>query len=181
MEGTIGEIRFFAGNFAPKNWALCQGQLLAITQNTALFSILGTTYGGNGQTTFALPNFQSRCALGPGQGPGLSPRSLGEMSGSETFTVLQNNLPTHTHAITGTVTMNANPAEGNADAPQNSYPATQSGTPLYATATNGSLMGAMQSTLAIGSSGAQIPAGNWQPFLGLNFVICMFGVFPARN
>jgi microcystin-dependent protein len=108
MEGTIGEIRMFAGNFNPRTWAFCQAQLLPIAQNTALFSILGTTYGGNGQTTFGLPDFRGRVAVGTGQGPGLPNVQLGEMAGTTTVTLLSTNMPAHNHAVTGTVTMQAN-------------------------------------------------------------------------
>src|SRR5215831_4079907 len=97
-EPFLGEIRMFGGNFAPRGWALCQGQLLSIAQNTALFSILGTTYGGNGQTTFALPGLRGRYPMQQGQGPGLSPRSLGEQGGSQTVTLLTNQMPAHTHS-----------------------------------------------------------------------------------
>jgi microcystin-dependent protein len=181
MEGFIAEIRYFAGNFAPRGWALCQGQILAIAQNTALFSLLGTTYGGNGQTTFGLPDFRGRVALGTGQGPGLSPYSLGQVGGSERFTILPSQLPTHTHPFTGSVTMNGNAAAGNADAPQNTYPAAQAGTSLYATANDGSKMGAMQHNLGTTPTGSQTPVGNLMPVLGLNFIICIFGIFPSRN
>jgi microcystin-dependent protein len=181
MEGFIAEIRYFGGNFAPRNWAFCNGQILSIAQNTALFSLLGTTYGGNGQTTFALPDFRGRVAVGTGQGPGLSSYSLGEQTGAQSFTILANNLPAHTHPFTGSVTMNGNAAEGNSDAPQNDYPASQAGTPLYATASNGSFMGAMQHNLGTTPTGSQTPVSNLMPVLGLNYVICLFGIFPSRN
>ena len=100
MEGTIGEIRMFAGNFAPRYWAFCQAQLISIASNTALFSILGTTYGGNGQTTFGLPDFRGRVAVGVGTGPGLSNVVLGEMGGSSTITLTTNNMPAHNHTAT---------------------------------------------------------------------------------
>src|SRR5262245_43747114 len=99
MDPFLAEIRIFAGNFAPRGWALCNGQLLAIAQNTALFSLLGTTYGGNGTTTFGLPNLQNRLPMHAGQGPGLSPRDLGEVSGEETVTLVMNQMPQHSHAL----------------------------------------------------------------------------------
>src|SRR5215207_9632471 len=98
-EPFIGEIRMFGGNFAPRGWAFCEGQLLSIAQNTALFSILGTTYGGNGTTTFALPDLRGRVPIQPGQGPGLSPYTLGQMSGQENVTLLITNIPAHTHTL----------------------------------------------------------------------------------
>src|SRR5688500_15190919 len=113
MEGTIGEIRLFAGNFAPRSWAFCSGQILSIAQNTALFSILGTTYGGNGQTTFALPDLRGRVPLSPGQGPGLPNYTLGQMSGETTHTLTQSEMPTHNH------TAAAASAGGSSGAPAN--------------------------------------------------------------
>lgn len=183
MEGTIGEIRMFAGNFAPRTWAFCQSQILSIAQNTALFSILGTTYGGNGQTTFGLPDLRGRVAVGNGQGPGLSNYSLGQLGGSETFTVLNANFPAHTHPFAGSITMPGNAADGNTDTPQGSYPAGQAGTNMYSTVNNGSALGNMQMALTAASTGAVSPApvNNIQPVLGMNYIICMFGIFPARN
>ena len=181
MEGTIGEIRYFAGNFAPRSWALCQGQILSIAQNTALFSILGTTYGGNGQSTFALPDFRSRIAVGNGQGPGLSGYTLGQMSGIESYTILNSNFPAHTHPITGAVSMLGTAAEGNSDTPQNNYPASEAGTNLYATTNNGAFMGAMKNNLSTSMVGGSLPVSNLQPVLCLNFVICLQGIFPTRN
>ena len=104
MEGTIGEIRMFAGTFAPRTWAYCNNQLISIATNTALFSILGTTYGGNGQTTFALPDFRGRVAVGTGQGPGLSNIVLGQMAGTPTVTLLTTNMPAHNHHFGAGVT-----------------------------------------------------------------------------
>jgi len=181
MEGTIAEIRMFAGNFAPRNWAFCSSQILAIAQNTALFSLLGTTYGGNGQTTFALPDFRGRVPVGAGQGPGLSSYSLGQVSGSETNTVANANFPAHTHPFSGSVTMPGNAAAGTADTPQGNYPATLAGTNMYSTINNGSGLGNMQLALTAAPAGSSLPVNNIQPVLGLNYVICMQGIFPARN
>jgi microcystin-dependent protein len=183
MEGTIAEIRYFGGNFAPRNWAFCQGQLLAIAQNTALFSLLGTNYGGNGQTTFGLPDLRSRLAVGNGQGPGLSSYTLGEMVGAENYTIGQVNMAPHTHPITGTAVMKSNAVAtgGGADAPQNTYPAILPGTDMYATANNGSFLAAMQSSFTTGNTGSSQPVHNLQPTLALNPIICLFGVYPSRN
>ncbi len=182
MEGNIAEIRYFAGNFAPRNWALCFGQVMSIAQNTALFSLLGTTYGGNGQTTFALPDFRSRIAVGPGQGPGLSNYSLGQLSGSESYTIGQSTFPQHGHSIIGNANMNATAADGIADSPQNTYPAVLSGTDAYATApTNNTFIGTLQHNLVTGNIGAQVPVGHRHPTLCLNFIICLQGVYPSRN
>ena len=183
MEGTIGEIRMFAGTFNPRTWAYCQNQILPIAQNTALFSILGTTYGGNGQTTFALPDFRGRVPVGVGTGPGLSNYQLGEIGGAETFTIANANFPAHTHPFSGSVTMPGNAAAGNADAPANAYPATLTGTPMYSTVNNGSGLGNMQLALTAAAAGSVSPqpVSNIQPVMGMNYIICMFGVFPSRN
>jgi microcystin-dependent protein len=180
MEGTIGEIRLFAGNFAPRNWAFCQGQLLSIAQNTALFSILGTTYGGNGQTTFALPNLASRMALGAGQGPGLNPVDLGEMAGSETHTLLLSQMPMHTHGATGTV--NAFAGEGNQATPANAFPAKSGqGDADYHTGTPNAQMASLAASVTVQAAGSSQPVDHMPPYLGLNYIICMFGIFPSRN
>ncbi len=181
MEGTIAEIRFFAGTFNPKFWAYCNGQIMSIAQNTALFSLLGTTYGGNGQTTFALPDFRSRVAVGAGQGPGLSSYQLGQSGGAENFTILNSNFPAHTHPVTGAITMKGTAAAGNSDSSQGNYPATFAGTPMYATSNNASGMGNMQLALTAGLTGSQQPVNNIQPIIGMNYIICMFGIYPSRN
>ena len=181
MEGTIAEIRMFAGNFNPRSWAFCQSQILSIAQNTALFSLLGTTYGGNGQTTFALPDFRGRVPVGAGQGPGLSSYSLGQVGGVETNTVTNANFPAHTHPLSGSITMPGNAADGNADVPQSNYTAGLTGTNMYSTVNNGSGLGNMQLALAATPVGSSTPVNNIQPVMGMNYIICMFGVFPARN
>jgi microcystin-dependent protein len=178
MEAYIGTIIMFAGNFAPRGWALCQGQLLSIAQNTALFSILGTTYGGNGQTTFALPDLRSRVPVGQGQGPGLSPWTLGEMNGSETVTLVASQMPAHNHLVevssgaadTGTASnnflANANAMFGADPIPVNTY--------------NGAA-GATLAPTTIGVSGGSQPHVNLQPSLCINYIICLEGIFPSRN
>ncbi len=183
MEGTIAEIRMFAGNFPPRTWAFCQNQILSIASNTALFSLLGTTYGGNGQTTFALPDLRSRVPVGTGNGPGLSPCTLGQMGGTETYTITNANFPAHTHPLSGSISMKANAAAGDADAPQNSYPATLAGTNMYSTVNNGSALANMQTALTAAAAGTAVPQplSNIQPVMGMNYIICMFGIFPARN
>jgi microcystin-dependent protein len=183
MEGTIGEIRMFAATFNPRNWAFCQAQLLPIAQNTALFSILGTTYGGNGQTTFGLPDFRGRIPVGAGQGPGLSSYQLGQMSGTQTNTIANANFPAHSHPISGGITMPGNAAAGNADTQANSYPATLTGTNMYSTVNNGSGLANMQLALTGASAGSAspTPVNNIQPVMGMNYIICMLGIFPSRN
>ena len=174
----VGEIRIFAGNFAPVGWAFCNGQLLAIASNTALFSILGTTYGGDGKSTFALPNLQSSVPLHPGQGPGLSMCDLGEVGGWEGVSLIQNQLPSHSHQA------NCNNAttqggHGTKSDPVGNFPATQSaGLGIYETsATNGATMSPLVTT----PTGNGLPHENRQPFLTLNFIIALQGVFPPRS
>ena len=186
MEGTIGEIRMFAGTFAPKNWAFCSGQLISIVSNTALFSILGTTYGGNGVNTFALPDFRSRVPRGTGQGPGLSNVDLGEVSGTETHTLLTTQMPAHTHGATGTLAVNQNP--GTLSNPVNNYlaggqDATANPIPTYANAAgtgtgSGNLNGL---SVTVANAGNSQPVPHLNPYLGMNFIICLTGIFPSRN
>jgi microcystin-dependent protein len=181
MEGTIAEIRMFAGNFAPRSWAFCYNQTISIAQNTALFSLLGTTYGGNGQTTFALPDFRGRIPVGTGAGPGLSNYQLGQLGGVETVTIANSNFPAHTHPVSGSITMRGNAAAGDADTPANSYPAVLTGTNMYSTVNNGSGMANMQQALTAASTGSAQPLINIQPVMGMNYIICLFGIFPSRN
>lgn len=182
MEGTIGEIRMFAGNFAPRNWAFCQGQLISIASNTALFSILGVSFGGNGSSTFGLPQMAGRVPIGVGQGAGLSFYTIGQTAGTDTGMLTSANLPPHTHQVTGTVAMGASTAPADRDTPQGNYPAVMTGTDMYNSTNNGSTMAAMQlNNLAVGMAGSSLPYSTRQPVLAMNFIICMFGVFPARN
>ncbi len=177
MEGTMATITMFAGDFAPKNWALCMGQLVGINQNQALFSLLGTTFGGDGRTTFALPDFRGRSAVGTGQGNGLTNRALGAVTGSETVTLTCNNLPPHTH--TGTITAASTSSPGNTDEPPTMiYGA--GGTNHFAAGAQaqGSLGGV---TATIAPAGASQPVNIQQPYLALNIIICQYGIFPSRN
>lgn len=168
----VGEIRMFGCNFAPRNYVFCNGQLMPISQNTALFSLLGTTYGGNGQTNFALPNLQGRVPMGfgPGAGPGLTPRDLGELGGSEGVTLQQAEMPAHGHGVTA---QSSRADRANASGAALAASSDQ----VYAT---GSPAGAM-SPLEIGIAGGSQPHNNLQPFLAVNFCIALFGIFPARN
>ena len=170
----LAEIRIVGFNFAPRGWAFCNGQLLPISQNTALFSLLGTTYGGNGTSTFALPNLIDRAAMHSGQGPGLTNRVLGEPSGSATVTLTTAQIPAHSHP-TGCAT-----AAGNAGTPINNIWAGGTGRnppPLYQ---NGAPNAAMSAN-AVANNGGSQPHSNQQPFLGLNFIIAMEGIFPPRD
>lgn len=183
MEGTIAEIRMFAGNFNPRTWAFCQNQILSIAQNTALFSLLGTTYGGNGTTTFALPDFRGRIPVGAGNGPGLSQYDLGQLGGTQTNTIANVNFPAHTHPFSGSITMPATAADGTVDTAIGNYPAKLTGTDMYATTNNGSAMGNMQLALVATAAGQPnpIPVNNIQPVMGMNYIICLQGIYPARN
>ncbi len=183
MEGTLAEIRMFAGNFAPRSWQFCNGQLLAISQWSAVFALVGTTYGGNGQTTFGLPDFRGRIAVGAnnGQGPGLPPYQLGEMAGVPTTTLLSTNLPIHNHPITGSVNMQINndTAGLTDDANGRRFGAWQ---PVYTSATTDLVsMAADASTLALSASGGSQPFSNRSPYIGMNYIFCVEGIFPSRD
>lgn len=180
MDGYIAEIRMFAGNFAPRNWAFCQGQLLSIAQNTALFSLLGTTYGGNGTTTFALPDLRGRTAIHPGQGPGLSSISLGEAAGVESRTLITSQIPAHTHVTTGTLAMGAKNGAGDSISPTGNYPAVVPGSNLYST-TQDAQMAPLTGNITVNNTGGNQPISIRDPYLGMNYIICLFGIFPSRN
>lgn len=171
MDPFVAEIRMFPGNFAPTGWALCNGQILPISQNTALFSLLGTTYGGDGKTTFALPDLQDRAPMHPGTGPGLTPRVLGETGGVETVTLLQSELPSHTHGFTRHgATMDAE-----ANSPFKAFPAVTKENSYSAGGTSVSMFPS-----ALSSAGGSQPHNNMQPYLAVNFIIALQGIFPAR-
>ena len=178
MEGTIAEIRMFAATFAPRFWAYCNGQTMAIAQNQALFSLLGTTFGGNGTTNFNLPNMQSRVAVGTGAGPGLTNYQLGQITGTENNTLTTANLPSHTHAIAGAAKMLTTTAAANAPAPGGNYFAND-GSTKYKTASTGTMKPATVA-VALGSSGGT-PVSNIMPYTGISYIICMQGIFPSRN
>jgi microcystin-dependent protein len=178
MQGVIGVITCFASNFAPRFWAFCNGQLLQISQNTALFSILGTTYGGNGQTTFALPDLRGRVPVSQGQGPGLSNYFLGQVSGTETVTLLTQNLPPHVHTGPANFQLQASSDDGADPTPNDGFPSRFTG--AYAAATNASML-APDYTGTINNAGASQPVPIRSPFLGMNYIICLTGVFPSRN
>ena len=180
MEEYIGIIKLFAGNFEPRGWAFCNGQILSIAQNTALFSILGTTYGGNGQTTFALPDLRSRVPIGTGQGAGLSNYALGQVGGNESTTMTISNMPSHNHAVTGNVKLPVNDSNADADGPVGAYLGTPSEA-IYSTSQNGFAANADSSALATAAAGGNVPFSNMQPYLGMNYIICLQGYFPPRN
>ncbi|EHK54095.1 phage tail protein [Allomesorhizobium alhagi] len=168
----VAEIRIFPFNFAPKGWAWCDGQLLPLSQNTALFSLLGTTYGGNGKSNFALPDLQGRAPMHPGQGPGLSLHDLGETGGSETVTLLESEMPAHSHSVT------AQNAPGNRTNPVgNSFARLSSGN-TYIPPTGAPIVPMSDQTLA--PAGGDQPHNNLQPYLTCYFCIALQGVFPPR-
>ncbi len=169
----VAEIRIFPFNFAPRGWAFCDGQLLPLSQNTALFSLLGTTYGGNGKSTFALPNLEGSAAMHPGQGQGLSLYDLGQQGGSESITLLDSEMPLHTHTLT------CAPDPANAQIPTATVCLTRSsGGNAYSTTTSGLTQMAPQ---AIAPAGGSLPHNNKQPYLTLSFCIALQGVFPPRQ
>lgn len=169
----VAEIRMFTGNFAPTGWSTCDGQILPISQNTALFSLLGTYYGGDGRSTFGLPNFQGRAPMGAGQGPGLTNRFLGELDGVSTVTLIQTEIPAHNHAISA--------SQGFPDGDR-ILPGTAPGAfgtdALYNTTLGASTT---MSPQALALSGSGQPHNNMQPYLTVMFIIAMQGIFPPRS
>lgn len=167
----IGEVQWFAGNFAPRGWAFCDGQLLSISQNTALFSILGTTYGGDGRTTFGLPDVRGRVLVHAGNGPGLSSRRLGEIGGTETVILTVNQMPNHTH------TLRASGGPATSVTPNGNVLASPGRTRLYDSGAANANMNAS----AITSAGGNESHNNMQPYNTLNCIIALTGIYPSRN
>ncbi|HKY42134.1 MAG TPA: tail fiber protein [Pyrinomonadaceae bacterium] len=167
----VAEIRIFPFNFAPRGWAWCNGQLLPISQNTALFSLLGTVYGGDGKSTFALPNLMGSVPLHPGQGPGLSLYDLGQIGGSETVTLLISEIPAHTHAINAS----ADPADQTQASPARVLARSDGGFAYFAGAPN-----TTEAAEQLGLTGGSLPHTNMMPYVTYYFNIALQGVFPAR-
>lgn len=170
FEPLLGTVAIFAGTFAPRGWAFCDGQLIAISQNAALFSLLGTTYGGDGRTTMGLPDLRGRAPIHAGSGPGLTPRSLGERSGTETTTLTVNDLPSHTHTLRGSS------VAGTSSTPDGNVPAVNRDGILHYGASADSDMGSV-----LTSTGGSQPHNNMQPYLTMNYIIALQGVFPSRS
>jgi len=169
MDPFLGQLMLVPYNFAPRGWAFCNGQIMSIAQNTALFSLLGTTYGGNGQTTFALPDLRGRAALSAGQGPGLQNYNLGEMAGSESVTLISSQMPAHSHLVGAST--------GSAQAtPDNAFPGSDGGTQIYDLAASTTMNPQM-----IQPAGGSQPHENRQPYLVLNYIIALQGIFPSRD
>ncbi len=164
-EPFFGEIKLFAGNFAPANWAFCDGQLLSISQNATLFHVLGTVYGGDGVSTFALPDMRGRAPMHPGTGPGLSPRSLGEKGGQPYVTLTIAEMPSHNHSLIAGST-------NDSEEPQNRFPGAR---PIYADMANTVNMNASMVSMTGGNTGHI----NAHPFLGIPFIIALQGIFPS--
>lgn len=179
MEGTVGEIRLFAATFTPRNWSQCNGSLIQISTNTALYSILGTTYGGDGIQTFALPDLKGRTALGAGQSPGLAYYALGQKSGVNNITLTTAELPPHTHVTTGSVTIPAYSDEGNSNTPNGNILAAKSG--IYSTIAGDTTMKPAPFNVTVSVAGNNQPLSLNQPSLGMNYIICMFGIYPSRQ
>jgi len=174
-EPFIAEIRIFAGNFAPRGWAFCNGQLLPIAQNTALFSLIGTTYGGDGRTTTALPNLQGRAAMHPGRGPGLTTRRLGQVGGTQTETISEAQLPNHTHTPQGS--SEESEFDGN-PSPTGRLPGVvEGGAEPYGSANNLITL----ETDAVETIGGSQPHNNLQPFITMNYIIALQGLYPSRS
>jgi microcystin-dependent protein len=171
MDPFVAEIRIFGFNFAPKGWAFCDGQILPLSQNTALFSLLGTTYGGDGKSNFALPNMQGNAPMHPGQGPGLSLHDLGETGGSDTVTLLESEIPLHSHSFSASV------RDATSRLASQQLPAKGVGVQLYLTP------GAQNALAdqALTPTGGDQPHNNLMPYLTLNFCIALQGVFPPRT
>lgn len=203
MEGTMAEIRLFAADFAPKNWMFCNGSVLAISTNQALFALLGTTYGGNGIQTFALPDLRGRTVIGSGMGPGLSMHPQGQVLGTENVTLIQPQLPTHNHAAVvtagtgqsgGSATLFGVNNAGGQSQPGGNYLGQDSGGSGATNYAASGTLAAMHSgsvvlsnvhvpppMVTIGNSGNSQPHTNMMPSLVLNYVICLYGIFPSRN
>ncbi len=179
MEGTMAVVTTWAADFAPKNWAYCYGQLLSIAQNQALFSLLGTTYGGDGRTTFGLPDLRGRMPLGTGQLAGGENYVMGEVSGKPTITLTIANLPAHNHNGNASIALQANGTDGTSGEPGGNYPGSL--TNGYSTGNPDGTMKAPVYNAIIGTAGASIPYSNQSPYLALNYIICMYGIFPSRN
>lgn len=175
MDPFIGQIALFAGNFAPRGWALCDGQLLQIASNSALFSILGTTYGGDGRTTFGLPDLRGRAPIHPGSGPGLTVRNLGQKGGVEAVTLSDAQMPAHGHGV------KASGANGTTTDPTNAYPAKIIASADVIINSYAATENALMNAAMIASTGGGASHGNMQPFLGLNYIIALVGVYPSRN
>jgi len=177
MDPFVGQIILFAGNFAPRGWALCEGQLLAISSNEALFSILGTTYGGDGRTTFGLPRLRGRTAIHQGTGPGLTPRPLGQLGGINSVTLTHSELPSHNHVAN----LYGENAIGSEQNPAGNMLGATPNNPIYASVTAGNNKAMGNGSVVVNFSGGNLSHNNTQPYLGLNYIISLYGAYPSRS
>jgi microcystin-dependent protein len=173
---TMGEIRMFAGDYAPVGWLLCNGQLLSIASYPALYNLIGTTYGGNGTTNFAVPDLRSRVPICAGQGTGLPNYALASTGGTETNTLTVNNMPAHTHGVTGTAAIMVSTEDGHSTLPGGNYPAVN-GSLAYSSQTDGQMAATADTIVA--NAGNSTPLSNVQPYLAVNFIICYSGIYPT--
>lgn len=181
-EPYLANITIFAGNFAPRGWAFCQGQLISIAENSALFSLIGTTFGGDGQTTFGLPDLRGRVAIHAGQAPGMNSYQLGESSGTENVTLLAAQLPPHTHAfVSATGNPTASNASGTVGDPTNAVPAVVPSNTVYSTAASGSILGVSTCITSTPATGNNFPVSILSPYLAMNYIIALEGIYPSRN
>jgi microcystin-dependent protein len=191
MDPFLSQILIWPPNFAPRGWALCAGQVLPINQNTALFSLIGTFYGGDGRTTFALPNLQGRVPIGAGQGAGLSPYVVGDMGGVESVQLNASTLPSHSHSASQNLTVQV-PAVAGAGTTNSPSPSVTPAAPtdaarnpvnIYSNQAAGTTLGSptVSGSVAIGATGNNQPHENRQPFLALNYIIALQGIFPSRG
>jgi microcystin-dependent protein len=176
----LGNVKMVGFNFPPVGYLRCDGSLQSIAQNSALFALLGTTYGGNGQTTFAMPDLRGRMPIHQGTGPGLSTYVMGQQAGAETVTLLSTQLPTHTHALTQSVSNPCQGGAGNTKNPTGNYYAADSGTEAYST-TATATMSTISASSTVSAVGGNQPHENMPPYLCVNFVIAAEGIFPSRN
>ena len=179
MEPFIGQIIMFAGNFAPRGWAFCNGQLINITENPALYSVIGITYGGDGRTTFALPDLRGRVPVHPGQGSGLTRRNLGEKGGLEKVSLSLSELPAHSHR--GTASLNANNEASEVSRPEKMFPSMLSGGVTGYASRGKAKMNSGVVSVSISRAGGNVPHPNMQPYLGVQYIIALEGVFPPRS
>ncbi|GAB3470086.1 tail fiber protein [Massilia terrae] len=177
MDAFLGEIRMFCGTYAPADWAFCEGQLLPISANTALFSLLGVQYGGNGTTNFALPDLRGKVPVNQGAGPGLSLRTVGETGGAPSVTLTEKQMPAHNHLAQGISKTGTTKSPSNAVWSQFASEA-RPPVPVKLFAPNGDVQ---MAPTALAPSGGNQPHNNMQPYLGVNFIICMRGIFPPRD
>lgn len=190
MEGTIGEMRIVAYDWAPRNWAFCNGQMLAIASNTALFSIIGTMYGGDGQSTFQLPDYRGRVPISQGPGPGLRDYRVGQNYGVESVTIDTLTMGMHSHTITQNLTMDelkincSDDSDNNVASPVNAYPSISEGNMYHFTddtALGGIIPITIGGSMSLGDTGGNASHTNIQPFIAMHYMICEFGTFPSRN